>query len=52
VPPKARYLIPPGIPVEQLPPEVRAGLRLCARIAARIAREQAKRDAESGEGSK
>lgn len=39
---KARYLVPPEIPDKDLPPEVRAGLRLCAKIAARIARERLK----------
>ncbi|HEY3366677.1 MAG TPA: recombinase family protein [Symbiobacteriaceae bacterium] len=37
VQPRVQYLVPPGIADKDLPPEVRAGLRLCARIAARIA---------------
>ncbi|HYF91826.1 MAG TPA: hypothetical protein VD969_06240 [Symbiobacteriaceae bacterium] len=33
---RVRYLVPPGIAEKDLPPEVRSGLRLATRIAARV----------------
>jgi hypothetical protein len=46
VKPPVRYLIPPDIAEKDLPPEVRAGLRLCVRIAARMVQAQARAEAK------